>query len=157
MKAIRNLNDLNRVLIPKMREAMDTMQGMVYSTIHAFMILYYKEYEPEEYQRTFQFFNSLVKSDIKRVNNGFECSVYIDFDSFKSGYEGNTPFEIVDMINRGFHADMSMNNNIYKVPYNIESRYHFWDDSIDEFKKGNYIINLFIDTLRSNGIKVHIT
>lgn len=156
METIKNPRAFSKALMPKMREAAESMQSTVYSTIHAFMMQYYQEYEPEKYQRTFRFFNSLVKSDIKRIHNGFECSVYIDLNSFKSGYEGNTPFEAADMINRGFHADTSMNRHSYKTPYDVEAQYRFWDDSIDEFKKGNYIINLFIEALRSNRIKVEV-
>lgn len=144
---------------------MDTMQNEVYNAIHAFMILYYTEpvfnnfldpTNPIEYERTYNFFKSLTKSKIRRVDKGWECCVYIDFDSF-DGYDGHTAYEVVNMINRGFHADTSMNNGIYKTPYDIESKNHFWNDSIEDFKKGNYIINVFINFLRSRGIKVEIT
>lgn len=164
MKQIRNLNDLSNVLMPKMRESMIVMQNEVYDAIHDFMILYYTEpvfgnidpTVPLLYNRTYDFFKSLTKSKIRKINKGWECCVYIDFDSF-DGYEGHTPYEVVDMINRGFHADTSMNNGEYKTPYDIESKYHFWDDSIEGFKKGNHIINVFINFLRSRGIKVELT
>ena len=161
MPTIKNQNDLENILMWQMRLAVEEMQNQVYDVIQDFIRAYYTEPVfrnippeiPVLYYRTYDFFKSITKSKIVKTSNGWKCEVYIDFDSF-SGYVEHSPYEVVDMINRGFHADTSMNQGHYQTPYDIPSKYHFWDDSIDYLSRGNRIIDIFVDYLKSHGIPI---
>ena len=153
MQAIRNEKDLdifiNRISI----EYLNNFQRKVHDIIYEYINMYYEEYDSVEYNRTFQFLNSIVKSDIAKNGNIFECYVYIDVDNLS--YINNTGSEVVDMINRGFHADTSMNTKDgYNTSYDIESEVskNFWQNSM--IKTNEILANTLIQCFKSHGIDV---
>ena len=76
---------LKAFLMPKIQNAVIKAQEQVYQIIDRFVKEFYAEYPPEGkdimYQRTYQLFQSLVKSDIISTGNGFEAEVYFDLSS----------------------------------------------------------------------------
>ena len=167
-RIIKNTADLNVALNTAMLFAIKKVQDRVYDVIQNFIKDYYHDYSPVVYQRTYDFFNSLTKSEIKKVSNGYVCEVYIDMSQMD--YYRHEAIEVVDMINRGFHADTGMNggerihNGIYSDPYNApyditvmgeqSDGMHFWDDSMAIFKHNDYILTYFMDYMKKAGFNV---
>lgn len=80
---IHNKNELNTVLLQKTRNAVIKAQEQVYAVVNRFVKEYYAEYDPIEYVRTYQFYQSLVKSEITPADNGqlgWKARVYFDLD-----------------------------------------------------------------------------
>ena len=71
------------VLLQKTKNAVIKAEETVYNIIHRFVKEYYAEYDPIEYVRTYQFYQSLVKSEITPADNGqlgWKARVYFDLD-----------------------------------------------------------------------------
>jgi len=72
---------LKNYILSKSKVAIRLAQERVYQIIDRFVKQYYAEYTPEVYERTYQLYRSLVKSDIVQTNNGWEAQVYFDLDA----------------------------------------------------------------------------
>lgn len=162
-KTIRNIAELEKALNNVTYMAIKKAQQRVYDVIQDFIKQYYEEKVfrddmgnpsviPKVYSRTYQFFNSLVKSEIKRINGGWECEVYIDYE--KLNYDVHSGLDVVTMISEGFHADTSMNNGIYETPHDIDTQGEFWDDSLYVINKTKLIVKTFEEFLRKAGMNV---
>ena len=77
----KNETQLKAFLLPKCRNALAKAQAQVYQIIDRFVKEYYAEFSPEMYERTYQLYQSLVKSEIVSTGNGFEARVYFDLGS----------------------------------------------------------------------------
>ncbi|MBO5828705.1 MAG: hypothetical protein J6R59_09670 [Paludibacteraceae bacterium] len=69
----------------KCRVAISQAEEKVYRVIDGALKQYYSEFSPDEYIRTQKLLHSLVKSNVKRVGNGYEAEVY--FDGSKLNYQ----------------------------------------------------------------------
>lgn len=159
MTTINNIKDLEKIIQGRMSLALKFTQRDVYKVIQENIKNYYEEKVfidpisktktsiPSMYDRTYQFLNSLIKTDVIIKNNEVSCSVKIDMDSLDYSQDADI---VVDMINRGFHADKSLNDGIYNVKKNIYSESNFWDDSLEQL--GGY--NGILDIMKKNCIKV---
>ena len=74
----KNEAQLKNFLMAKCKNAVVQAQEKVYRIIDRCLDQYYGEFKPDEYIRTQKLLNSLVKSNIKPVGNGFEAEVYFD-------------------------------------------------------------------------------
>lgn len=63
------------------RSAIIMVQEKIYQVIDRFVKEYYAEFDPVMYERTYQLYRSLVKSDVTRTSNGWEAEVYFDIDA----------------------------------------------------------------------------
>lgn len=77
----KNEKQLKAFLLQKCKNALIKSQAQVYQIIDRFIKEFYVDYSPEMYERTYQLYRSLVKSDIKLTGNGYEAYVYFDLDS----------------------------------------------------------------------------
>lgn len=77
----KNETQLKTFLMAKCKNAMIKSQEQVYQIINRFVKEFYAEFSPEMYERTYQLYRSLVKSDIKPTSNGYEAEVYFDLSS----------------------------------------------------------------------------
>lgn len=162
-KTVRNMAELEKALNNTIYMAVKQSQQRVYDVIQDFIKEYYKEKVftdkngnpsaiPKIYDRSFQFFNSLVKSEIKKIKGGWECEVYIDYESLD--YVGHSGLEVIEMINDNFHAKTAMNNDTYETPYNIIGEVQFWDDSLSVINKTRLILKTFEEYLKKRGLNV---
>lgn len=69
---------IKQYLLSHMQPAIQKAEEQVYQIINRFVKEYYAEYSPEVYERTYQLYRSLVKSDIVSTGNGFEVQIYFD-------------------------------------------------------------------------------
>lgn len=76
----KNEEQLKDFILAKCRNALIKSQSQVYQIIDRFVKQFYAEFTPDMYQRTYQLFQSLVKSDIMKTKNGYEAYVYFDVD-----------------------------------------------------------------------------
>ena len=76
-----SIDQLEKHLMQKCKAALIKSQEQVYQIIDRFIKEFYAEFTPEMYERTYQFYRSLVKSKITRVHNGYEAEVYFDLSS----------------------------------------------------------------------------
>lgn len=72
---------LKSFLLSKCQNALIKAQEQVYQIIDRFVKEFYAEFSPEMYERTYQLYRSLVKSDIVPTGNGYKAEVYFDFSS----------------------------------------------------------------------------
>lgn len=77
----KNEAELKAFLLKKCKNALVKSQEQVYQIIDRFVKEFYAEFSPEMYERTYQLYRSLVKSDIVSTGNGYEAQVYFDLSS----------------------------------------------------------------------------
>ena len=78
---IKNEAQLKELLMAKCKNALVKSQEQIYQIIDRFIKEFYAEFSPEMYERTYQLYRSLVKSDIVSTGNGYEAHVYFDIDA----------------------------------------------------------------------------
>lgn len=71
---------LELYLKQQMGFAMKKAEEEVYQIIDRFIKEFYAEFKPKEYIRTYMFYKSLTKSEIKYTGKGYEFEVYFDVD-----------------------------------------------------------------------------
>lgn len=77
----KNESELKAFILKKCRNALAKSQEQVYQIIDRFVKEFYAEFTPEMYERTYQLYRSLVKSEVVRTRNGYEAQVYFDLSS----------------------------------------------------------------------------
>lgn len=105
----KNEAELKKFLMPKIENALVKSQEQVYQIIDRFIKEFYAEFSPEMYERTYQLYRSLVKSEIIPTGNGFEANVYVDIGSLDY-VTGARPSgeQVVDAANWGRHGAMGL-------------------------------------------------
>lgn len=71
---------LELYLKQQMRSAMIKAEEEVYQVIRRFVKEFYAEFTPKMYVRTYMFYKSLTKTEVKNTGNGYEFEVYFDVD-----------------------------------------------------------------------------
>jgi len=160
---VNNMKNLEKIVQGRLSLAIKYTQQEIYNVIQENIKNYYEEkvfYDhttgninaiPNVYDRTYQFLNSLIKTDIVIKNGIISCSVGIDTDSLNYIQDGDI---IIDMINRGYHADTSLNDGMYETPRNIYAKSHFWDDSLGQLGGYNGILNIMKKNCKKVGIPI---
>ena len=65
-----NIEEVEKYVLEQARRSLITVQEEVYMIVNRFVKQYYAEFSPEVYERTYQLYRSLVKSEIKKDGNG---------------------------------------------------------------------------------------
>lgn len=74
----KNEKELEKFLLHKCKAAVAGTEQKVHNIIDKCLRQFYEQFEPEEYIRMGQLFQALVKSEVKKVGNGYEAEVYFD-------------------------------------------------------------------------------
>ena len=74
----KNEKELEKFLLNKCRVAVADTERKVHDIIDKCLKQFYAQFEPDEYIRTEQLLHSLVKSNVKKVKNGYEAEVYFE-------------------------------------------------------------------------------
>lgn len=74
----KNEKQLKNFLLTKCQIAVAQAEQKIYQVIDRCLDQYYGEFKPDEYIRTQKLLNSLVKSEVKKVGDGYEAEVYFD-------------------------------------------------------------------------------
>ena len=140
-RQIRNSSDLNKMLMGYCRELCELATEEVYSAINYFIIQYYKEWEGS-YQRTEAFLQSAFKTSVKKVGNGYQAIVGIDYESLNE-YESATGFQVVSWANQGLHGGIDVGTDT-----------RVWDDAMESTVGSGQLLKDCILYLRGKGIKI---
>lgn len=76
-----SVDELKSYILSHSASAVGMAQERVFQVIDRFVKQYYAEFSPEMYERTYQFYRSLVKTDIISTGNGWVAEVYFDVDA----------------------------------------------------------------------------
>lgn len=101
----KNEKQLKQHLLTKCQVAVRESQERIYHILNMFLSDFYRDYDPEIYERTYQLFQSLVKSDVKISGNNVTAEVY--FDASKLNYiTGRQPSgeQVMDAAAEGLHG-----------------------------------------------------
>lgn len=158
-----NMKNFEKLVNERLSLALKFTQQEIYEVIQENIKNYYEEkvfYDsitktrsaiPKLYDRSYQFLNSLIKTNVTIKNGVVSCSVEIDTDSLDYLQDPET---VIDMINRGLHADKSLNDGDYQTPRNIYGQSHFWDDSLEQLGGYDGILNIMKRNCKKVGIPI---
>lgn len=73
--------ELKKYLLSHSKNAVQKATEQVYQVINRFIKEFYTDFSPEIYDRTYQLYKSLVKTDVQFTGNGWEAIVYFDYSS----------------------------------------------------------------------------
>lgn len=76
-----SMSELKQYILSRSANALQKTVEQVYQIIDRFMKEFYAEYSPVMYERTYQLYRSLVKTDIESTGNGWKAYVYFDYGS----------------------------------------------------------------------------
>lgn len=76
-----SIDALKSYILSRSQSAIIKAQEQVYQVIDRFVKEYYAEYSPDVYERTYQLYRSLVKSEVVQTGNGWIANVYFDLDT----------------------------------------------------------------------------
>lgn len=135
---IKNDTELNKALQQVASKALAETQEKIRQCIDNFVRQYYAEYTPRVYERTYQFLESITKTNVSIKGNTITCEVYINEGLH---YEDNT-MEVLDIINQGYHG----NKRIKGTPV--------WKDSEAMIEQMNLFYGSFKEALVKQGFTV---
>lgn len=143
-RTIKNLSQLESAMDKYLYCAVDKIANEAKGKIEEFIKYYYKEYSPEQYQRVWNFLNSVMRTEPQKINGGWQVTVYIDTSiEYSSTWKGenwnvgNTAY----FANQGRHGNKKVGDMC------------FWDDALEEINSPEFL-NKFAGFLREKGIKV---
>lgn len=141
---IRSMSDLTKILESRTQQALKMTQQEIFEVIQQHIVDYYHEYSPCMYQRTWEFLNSLIKTEIVKSSNGISCSVEIDRDYLSRNYKGGaTGLDVVTYANQHSHG------GVYDDDFG-----KFWDDAMVELGLEPGIKYLIKKNLQKCGVPV---
>lgn len=143
MKRIRNMDELEKAIMPDLIKMVDVMAERVYETLNYFLQEYYNSYSPLYYRRQMDFLRSAVKVKPKRVGNKVVAYVYIDTDSMDNYYNA-TGEQVATWANKGLHGGLDVGDN---TP-------HVWDDTMKNTVENGELLKEAIKYLKSKGYTV---
>lgn len=76
-----SVEELKQYILSRSQNALQKATEQVYQIINRFVKEFYAEYSPSMYDRTYQLYQSLVKTDVEVSGNGCTAYVYFDFSS----------------------------------------------------------------------------
>lgn len=94
-KVFNSVAELESYVIQRMKPAVQAVQEKVRKIIENYLYLFYGEYQPSVAVRTWQVFDSLVKTAVVRSGKGWEGEVYFDLGALSHppsyiGQDGRT-------------------------------------------------------------------
>ena len=122
-----SLDDIRNYVISKSRDALQKATEQVYQVIDRFVKEYYAEFSPEVYERTYQLYRSLVKSNIVSTGNGWKAYVYFDIDQLDYAMKKINGREIP---NRGWSEEKTLSAAAHGSHGGYTSGTALWDDSM---------------------------
>lgn len=137
MAVIKTYSELYKLMENSLKNDLDKSAEEIKQMIEFFIAKYYSEYEPKQYDRTYQFLNSCTRTEVFKVGNSFKVSVFIDYINLDYDIDG---YDVVNMANLGYHGRPS-----------IKTKTQFWSDSMEELKQGRFLQDEFAKFLRSQG------
>lgn len=138
MPTFNNLNQLEKYIKSQIKLAVQDTRDYIYEMINFYIIKYYGSYSPEQYQRTYQFADSLIKMDVSVNGSSISTEVKINEDFLSMNYNPTfTGQKVAEYANLGLHG------------LHVQTDVRFWQDALEELGGEAGIENL----LKSNSHK----
>lgn len=144
-RVINNMDELEIVLKPMLKEMVDKMANRVYETLNFLLQQYYDSYNPIYYRRQYDFLRSGFKVDARIVRGKAIASVYIDVD-YMSNYYGVTGQQVATWANEGLHGGKNLAPN---TP-------HVWDETMKNTVDNGALVRYAVAYLKSQGFTVRV-
>lgn len=146
-QTIKNLAQLKQASEKYCYYLVEKVAEKVKANIEEFIRGFYHEFSPKFYFRSWLLLGSVVKTEPKKIKDGYEVEVYIDssieYDSYWKGEHwnmGNTMY----MANLGQHG-------------RFDGGYpHLWDETYNDTVNDEEILAAFRDFMQTKGIYVTI-
>ena len=147
---IKNPNDIIKILDARVSQALRMTQDEIYKAIMKELNNYYHEPVfhggssiPVIYKRLYKMLNSIVKTDIVRSGDSFNCTVGVDEGYLNYTYPGGaTGQEVWEWANANTHGGT------------IRGNLKVWDNAIDCLGGEQGIINLMKQNLKKCGVPI---
>lgn len=111
----KNEKQLRQHLLTKCQPAVREAQERIYHILNMFLSDFYKGYDPKVYHRTYQLFQSLVKSDVKISGKKVTAEVYFDLSgidySTNDDKQRPTGEQVMDAAKKGAHGAIGRMDN----------------------------------------------
>ena len=143
-QVMRNIAQLQNSLDRYATYITDKIADKIKITIEEFIKYYYKEYTPEFYSRVWNFLNSVVRTDVKRIGNSCCAEIYIDTSI--TYYNGWTMEGTAKQANQGFHG--------YYHPVKVGDM-RFWCDALKEIHSKQFL-DQFTYFFKTKGLTVTV-
>ncbi len=141
----KNQKELERFIMKQSRQALMKAQDEVYGIIKKFLYQFYTEYDPEVYERTYQFLKSLVKSQIVSDGKGYKVEIYFDLNYIYDSGSNPSGEQVMQVADWGRHGAM----DLAVADFKGES---VWYGALAELDAK--AINILVDMLKVEGIPV---
>lgn len=151
MPIINNKTNWVQTLEAKVQEALKATQQEIYDVIQRHIQRYYDEYTPIVYERTQQFLNSLIKTELVRTGNCISCRVQINDNYLQYKYPGNpnwkgsipaTGQDVAKWANEHTHGSI------------IHRESAFWEDAMRDLGGEQGIYAIMKKNLKNAGIPI---
>lgn len=141
---IKSMSDLTKIVESRIQQALKMTQQEIFEVIQQHIADYYHEYTPRMYQRTWEFLDSLIKTNIVKTNGTISCTVEIDKDYLSYRYNGGaTGLEVATYANQHSHG------GVYDDDFG-----QFWDDAMAELGLEPGIKYLMKKNLKKCGVPI---
>lgn len=156
MPVIKNMNDLQKIVEQKIRQALDLTQQEINRVLDYYIESYYDEYDPLVYNRTDMLRNSPIKPQIVKNKNGYSCVVGIDEEYLNYSYPDTwryagspnvkdtpaTGLDIMQWSEKGLHGGT------------VQGSVRIWHDTLEELGGREGIIELMKTNMRKVGLPI---
>ena len=144
-----SIESLKNYILSRSQSAIIKAQEQIYQVIDRFVKEYYAEYNPVMYERTYQLYRSLVKSDIVQIGNSIEAHVYFDLDALDYAMKRINGIEVP---NRGWSEEKTLSAAAHGSHGGYADGTAIWDEPIAILNTEAY--NILKRMLIDSGIPV---
>lgn len=120
------LDEITNDIKKKASKAVQMTRDEIYEAVHTYLFMWYADYAPKMYKRTYEFLNSLIKLDVSINGNSIHTEVKISEDYLGHTYsDGEQPsgLEVANWANKAFHGVKGET----QIPRDVS----FWTDAIN--------------------------
>lgn len=123
--AIKSEADLERILLPKMKNALIKAQDKVHKIIDMYVQRFYADYDPIMYDRVYKLMHSLVKGEIIKSGKGYKAEVYFNLDYLYNTGAKPSGKDVMDVAAFGGHGAKGLrvvyggSENIWYAPLEV--------------------------------------
>lgn len=148
MAIAKNISQLENLVSKKIYDAMKLTENIIFVEMKEWIDLYYSEYNPKYYRRTYKMSDSFKDSGIMKDNNGFYFQIGFDDDYLTFTYNTKSGFT-------GLNVLQAMESRTHGYTAVADNPHAHWTEGLNRIntKYGN-ISELFKTQLRNVGLNI---
>lgn len=124
---INNTFQLRAAIESKIPSALSNTASRIYLIIDRFVKEYYAEFSPEIYERTYQLYKSLVKTDVMKTASGYRVELYFDASSLDYAFKTVNGNKVANV---GYDEKKTLSSAMYGSHGGYENGTAIWDESM---------------------------